>query len=115
MGPGVATPPLPPGLRAQQGAMAGPPQSQPQDSPIALISEIGDRMRRLSGILAKTNPQSLQTLKACLPYMSQLLSELQQGPQGQQQPPTPAPTPAEVPPMPSDSAAPGAGASAPGL
>jgi len=94
--------------------MGMPPQAQPNDNPAALIMKIGELMRQLAGILAKTNPQSLQTLKGALPFMTQLLSELQQGPQGQEQPPAPAPTPSEVPPPPSPSAAPG-GANVPGM
>ena len=114
MGPGVATPPPPPGIRAQQGALGMPPQMQPQDNPVAMVVAIMEIVRRLSGVLGKTNPSSVTTLRAVMAPLAQLISELQQGPQGQQQPPMPAPTPSEVS-APSESAAPGGGSFMPGM
>jgi hypothetical protein len=103
-------PPLPAGLRAQQGPLpTAQPAQPPQDTPQALILSIGEQMRKLAQVLSQAKPEALPVLKQAVAAMAELLSQVQTGPAPQPMVPPPAPTPGEPPPGPGASAAPSGG------
>ena len=107
--PNLQTPPLPPGIKAQQGPMAGP-GAQPgmTENAEAIMSRIAADVRKLARSLVNAKPEALQTLKEILPMLSQLQSEIV-GTNEQESNPAPPPTPGETLPPPTASAAPAGG------